>query len=187
MEEEFKICFENYEVSNIGNIRKKLKNGDYVQLKCSIQNKGYKYFQLNRDKKRTNYLVHHLVAKFFIGERPDKLVIDHIDRNPLNNNVLNLRYITQKENCHNTDRFNTDIKEEDRKKRNCLLTKIYNEKHKEEIKLKKKIYCENHKEEANKRASDYYIKNKEDKLKYAKEYREKHREQINSSRRKNKL
>ena len=98
MSEEFKSCFERYEVSNLGNIRKKLNNGNYKELKGSIQNRGYKYFQTHREGKRTNHLIHHIVAKLFIGERPDKLVIDHIDRNPLNNKVENLRYITQKEN-----------------------------------------------------------------------------------------
>jgi hypothetical protein len=133
MQEEFKICFESYEVSNFGNVRRKLLNGEYKMLKCSIQNRGYRYFQTNRDKKRINYLIHHLVAKLFIGDRPDNLVIDHIDRNRLNNNVSNLRYITQKENTHNTDRFIVDIKEEDTKIRNKLLTKKWQEEHKEEI------------------------------------------------------
>ena len=175
MQEEFKICFESYEVSNFGNVRKKLLSGEYKILKCSILKTGggYKYFQLEREKKRINYLVHHLVAKLFIGDRPDNLVVDHIDRNPLNNNVNNLRYITQKENCRNTTKFNKDVDEEDPRKRNCLLTKIYNEKHKEEIKIKQKIYCKKHREEAIKRAKDYYIKNKEKILKYQKEYREK--------------
>lgn len=177
MQEEFKICFESYEVSNFGNVRKKLLSGEYKILKCSIlkQGGGYKYFQINRNKKRINYLVHHLVANLFIGDRPDNLVVDHIDRNSLNNNVSNLRYITQKENCRNTDRFNDEVKEEDPKKRNCLLTKIYNKKHKDKVLKYQKGYSENHKDEANKRAREYYIKNKDKVLKYQKEYREKNK------------
>jgi len=87
---------EDYEISNYGNCRKKDKiiNG-------SIQNKGYKYFQLQRNGKRINYFFHHLVAQAFLGERPTGLVIDHIDRNRLNNNVTNLRYVSQKENTNN--------------------------------------------------------------------------------------
>jgi hypothetical protein len=32
-----------------------------------------------------------------------KLVIDHIDRNPLNNNIENLRVVTHQENTFNSD------------------------------------------------------------------------------------
>ena len=94
--EEWKKCFEDYEISNFGNCR---RNGKII--KGSIQSRGYRYFQLNREGRRKNMLFHHLVAEQFIGERPDNLVIDHIDRNKLNNNVNNLRYITIKENLQN--------------------------------------------------------------------------------------
>lgn len=120
MEEEWRIAFEKYEVSNFGNIRRNGKN-----IKGSILNSGggYKYFQIQRDGKRINYLFHHLVAKLFIGERPDGMVIDHIDRNSLNNNVSNLRYITQLENMHNTSTYRSDILETDKKKRNNILNR----------------------------------------------------------------
>ena len=87
MEEIYKAYFNDYEVSNIGNVRRKLINGSYKELKCSIQNRGYKYFQQMKDGKKINHLVHHVVAKLFIGERPENQVIDHIDRNKLNNKV----------------------------------------------------------------------------------------------------
>ena len=48
--------------------------------------------------------VHHLVAHAFIGPRPDGLVIDHRDGDPTNNDVRNLRYVTQAENVMNTVR-----------------------------------------------------------------------------------
>lgn len=40
MEEEYKTCFENYEISNLGNVRRKLKNGEYRNIKGSILNRG---------------------------------------------------------------------------------------------------------------------------------------------------
>lgn len=107
--EEWKVCFENYEISNLGNCRRKKKNGEYLTINGSIQSRGYRYFQVQREGKRINKLFHHLVAEQFICERPNGLVIDHIDRNPLNNNVSNLRYITQEENLHNTSRYRTDL------------------------------------------------------------------------------
>lgn len=150
--EEFKVCIENYEVSNFGNIRKKLKNGEYKNINCSINNKGYKYFQLQRDKKRNNYMIHCLVAKYFIGERPENKVIDHIDINPLNNNVNNLRYITQKENCYNHPRINKDVEEKDPKLRFKIIQNIYNTKNADLIKEKKRKYYEKNKE----KISNYY-------------------------------
>ena len=122
--EEYKKCYEDYEISNFGNCRRMLKNGKYLYIKGSIQNRGYRYFQINRKGKRTNTLFHHLVAKTFLGERPEGLVIDHIDRNKLNNNVSNLRYITFQENLKNCDRYRDDIKETDPKKRATLLMKL---------------------------------------------------------------
>ena len=140
MSEVFKVCVENYEISNFGNVRIKLKNSEYKTLKCSILKSGggYKYFQLKRNGKRKNFLVHHLVAEHFIGARPKNLVIDHIDRNPQNNNLSNLRYVSQKENTHNTKNYINEIKEDDPKKRKCLLGKRYNKAKKDQIESKKK-------------------------------------------------
>jgi hypothetical protein len=119
--EEYRRCYEDYEISNFGNCRRLLKNGNYREVKGSILTTGggYKYVQINRENKRINLLFHHLVANVFIGERPADMVIDHIDRNPRNNNISNLRYISQLENCRNTERYRTDLKETaDLKKRN---------------------------------------------------------------------
>jgi hypothetical protein len=124
--EEYKICFKNYEVSNFGNVRKKMKSGTYKNIKGSLLNQGtgYKYFQIQEDGKRINYLFHHLVAKLFIGDRPNNLVIDHLDRNSLNNNVNNLRYITQRENMHNQHKYINDILEEGNE-RQKIISKLW--------------------------------------------------------------
>jgi hypothetical protein len=53
-------------------------------LRCKINNK--------------HTMIHHLVAKFFICERPIGLVINHIDGNKVNNAPSNLEYVTQAEN-----------------------------------------------------------------------------------------
>ena len=118
--EEWKTAFEDYEISNLGNCR---RNGNIIH--GSIQNRGYKYFQVQRDGKRINKLFHHLVAEMFIGERPDGLVLDHIDQNKLNNNVNNLRYVSQKENCENHKRYRSDIETKDKKERSRIFNKEY--------------------------------------------------------------
>jgi hypothetical protein len=118
--EEWKFAIENYEVSNFGNIR---KNGKSIKGSITNRGGGYKYLQLQRDGKRKNILFHHLVAKLFIGERPQGMVIDHIDRNSLNNNVNNLRYITQLENSHNTSIYRTDILTSDKQVRKNIMSR----------------------------------------------------------------
>ena len=118
MEEVYKKCIEDYEISNFGNC----KINDKI-IKGSVNNRGYRYFQLTRNGKRLNYLFHHMVAYQFLGERPDDKVIDHIDRNKLNNNVSNLRYITQDENMRNTHNYRQDILETDDRLRTNILSK----------------------------------------------------------------
>jgi hypothetical protein len=113
MAEEWKICFENYEISNLGNCRKLLNDGTYKTIKGSTLNRGYRYFQVQRDGMRVNKLFHEMVAMAFIGPRPENLVIDHIDRDKLNNKVENLRYVSHTENCRNCHRYRTDIETTD--------------------------------------------------------------------------
>jgi hypothetical protein len=45
--------------------------------------------------------VHRLVALAFLGERPEGMVIDHIDRDKTNNHISNLRYCSLSENSKN--------------------------------------------------------------------------------------
>lgn len=63
--EEYREAFDNYEVSNLGNVRRLLNSGEYKLLSCSILNSGggYKYIQICRGGKRQNHLIHQLVAK----------------------------------------------------------------------------------------------------------------------------
>lgn len=86
--------FENiYYVSNKGRIKNIISNklmslftvGDY--FKVSLKSKSY--------------FVHKLVAIAFIPNPYNKPHVDHIDTNPLNNNVENLKWVTIKENNNN--------------------------------------------------------------------------------------
>ena len=48
------------------------------------------------DGKETKVLMHR-----YIIDAPDDMLVDHIDRNPLNNRADNLRLVTNAENCQN--------------------------------------------------------------------------------------
>ena len=122
--EEWKQCYETllitYYVSNKGNIKSILKNNNKEKiLKKMIC--GSDYYRLRISKKQL--YIHHLVAKCFIGNRPENCVVDHIDRNPLNNCVENLRYCSTSENVRNSNSFRKDILVEDINERRKLYRK----------------------------------------------------------------
>jgi hypothetical protein len=87
----------NYEISENGQVRnlktkelKKLHSGGtsvYLLVQIYISN-----------GKRKNYLVHRLVAKYFVDNPENKSQVNHIDKNKLNNNFSNLEWVTPKEN-----------------------------------------------------------------------------------------
>jgi hypothetical protein len=86
--------FEGYQASNLGRI--KFLNTNLITY-GSKTNKGY----LNVGIKGKTYQVHRLILFAFKGFPIDNKVCDHIDRNPLNNNIENLRWVTQQENTLN--------------------------------------------------------------------------------------
>lgn len=61
---------------------------------------GYRKFGF----KNKRYYIHRIVAETFIPNPDNKPYIDHIDRNPSNNNVENLRWVTVSENNYNSRR-----------------------------------------------------------------------------------
>jgi hypothetical protein len=86
--------FPKYEVSTFGNVRHIEKQRN---LKQTIS-KGYKYVGLTLDTTtRKIVVVHRLVAITFISNPDNKKTVNHKDHNPLNNNVTNLEWFTQKE------------------------------------------------------------------------------------------
>lgn len=61
---------------------------------------GYNSVVLSKKGKIKTFSVHKLVAENFL-EKKTGMVIDHKDRNKLNNCVSNLRYVTQRDNLNN--------------------------------------------------------------------------------------
>ena len=94
-------------------------------LKPGKSNRGYLRVGLNKDKTVKWVHVHRLVAEAFIPN-PDNLpTVDHIDGNKLNNNVENLQWLSQSDNCKKS----IPNREKAFKPIICLETrKIYNSK-----------------------------------------------------------
>lgn len=89
------IGYDNkYQVSNLGNVRLKENKRILKQHKC----RGYMCVGLCYEGKTKSKKVHRLVAKAFLNNYTDECVVMHLDNNPSNNNVNNLKCGTQKEN-----------------------------------------------------------------------------------------
>lgn len=88
---------ENYEVSDLGNIRHTYKNGNTRTLTpLSNGQKKDDYLFVVIDGKK--YYIHHLVLETFVGEKPTGHECDHIDSNKQDNSLANLQYLTRAEN-----------------------------------------------------------------------------------------
>lgn len=93
-----------YQVSNFGNVRSlnrikvysdgRISNLKGKELRQGNKN-GYRFVNLGSNN---SVMVHTLVAKAFIGDRPDKMDICHNNGIKSDNRVENLRYATRSEN-----------------------------------------------------------------------------------------
>jgi hypothetical protein len=87
-----------YEVSNYGKFAVIKKDGRYLRkLNTNTPYLSVSAKAINNGKPRTFY-IHQLVAKVFIGNRPNDMVVRHLDGNRYNNKVNNLAYGTPEQN-----------------------------------------------------------------------------------------
>ncbi len=92
--------FPNYAISEHGIIKRLITGkGTYPNriLKPFIRGK-YLSVHLYNGNGLTEFQIHKLVAKIFIGDRPLNKQINHKDGNKFNNHFLNLEYVTCQEN-----------------------------------------------------------------------------------------
>lgn len=92
--------FNNYQASNLGNFRS-LRFNKIKFLSKSINGESRYVINTYNEKKKKMFKASVLVAMAFLNHKPcgHKLVVDHIDNNPLNDRLYNLQVITHRQNC----------------------------------------------------------------------------------------
>lgn len=73
-------------------------------IKPYLNNFGRLQIAFCKNSKVKNYYLHRVIYESHFGKIPEGFVIDHIDRNPLNNNISNLRLATRSLSGVNTIR-----------------------------------------------------------------------------------
>lgn len=90
-----------YEVSDLGRVRSlRVREGrpfPYI-LNEQVNYKGYLRVCLSKDAKSKMWFVHLLVLLAFVGPKKPKVQTRHMDGDPTNNCLSNLRYGTAREN-----------------------------------------------------------------------------------------
>lgn len=87
--------FSNYEISSLGKVRN--KNTGLI-LSPGLGGAGYLTVSLYKNGKATTKNIHELVAKAFLGAKPDGMIVNHRNGDKSKNEVSNLEYTTYRGN-----------------------------------------------------------------------------------------
>ena len=93
-----------YYIDNFGNLFR-LVNNTFKAKKPRADKRGYIKYEVNLGKNRQRKTVfqHRLIAKAFIPNPENKPTVDHINRNPSDNRLENLRWATYREQRVNSN------------------------------------------------------------------------------------
>lgn len=91
-----------YKVSNLGRVWNTFTDVEVAQVLTGIPQ--YKYVNFHLKGQKTKLVrVHRLVAEAFIENLDNLPMVDHMDRDKMNNHVTNLRWVDSSGNQRNTD------------------------------------------------------------------------------------
>lgn len=81
---------------------KDARKGKLYQLRPTLERTGYYRINYCKNGKKRHVPYHRLIAEAFLPNPSKKPTVDHINRNPLDNRIENLRWATSKEQADNT-------------------------------------------------------------------------------------
>jgi hypothetical protein len=94
------IDYPNYTIDRDGIVKNKT-TGKILADRINTQI-GYRYVSLWKNNKERKFTLHRLLGLHYIPNPENKPYIDHIDRNKLNNDLSNLRWVDGTENNLNS-------------------------------------------------------------------------------------
>lgn len=89
------IGYENYSISNLGNIR-----NDKTRRILKPYKKQNGYLQIQLGRKQVPKYIHRLMAITFLEKEKDKIQVDHINGKKDDNRLENIRWVSVSENCY---------------------------------------------------------------------------------------
>lgn len=99
-----------YEVNENGTIFRNVKSKKQLKIKLDYHHSQAGYYVTfvhlggrTKDAKIIRVMIHRVVAECWLGDCPQGMEVDHIDRNSHNNDYRNLRYVTKSEQMKNRD------------------------------------------------------------------------------------
>jgi len=103
--------FENYEISNLGNLRV-FKKGVIEACKIHVTLFDYYVFTLNKNGRKKSFYIHQLVANTFLSHKidGDNRLVKHRDLVKTNNSVENIEIVKEiKRIYNNSDKKSSSI------------------------------------------------------------------------------
>lgn len=101
-----------YEVNSNGTIFRNVKSKKQLKIKLDMHHSKVGYYMTfvhlggRKNSVVKRVMIHSVVAECWLGDKPEGMEVDHIDRNPHNNDYRNLRYVTKSEQMKNRDHSN---------------------------------------------------------------------------------
>lgn len=96
-----------YEINNNGTIVRNVKSKKQLKIVLDFHHSSQGYYVWYQSKRHS---IASLVAECWLGDKPKKCEVAHIDRNPHNNDYRNLRYVTHSQQMKNGDHTNISLR-----------------------------------------------------------------------------